>query len=62
MFLIVYFYSQLLKSIRSHEKMLRDQVSGNVTIMQLLGLACLARRDGGFDFHDALVVWYRLRR
>jgi len=27
MLLIIYFYSQLLKSIRTHEKMLRDQVS-----------------------------------
>lgn len=29
MILIIYFYSQLLKSIRTHEKMLRDQVSKN---------------------------------
>lgn len=27
MVLIIYFYSQLLKSVRQHEKMLRDQVS-----------------------------------
>lgn len=30
MLLIIYFYSQLLKSIRTHEKMLRNQVSSNL--------------------------------
>lgn len=34
--LIIYFYSQLLKSIRTHEKMLRNQVSNNFVLHNLL--------------------------
>lgn len=48
MLLIVYFYSQLLKSIRSHEKMLRDQVGGNLTITPVA-------RDGARLSDDARV-------
>lgn len=34
MLLIVYFYSQLIKSVRVHEKMLREQVSFNFPILE----------------------------